>query len=157
MTTTKPILLATDGSPSARRAVEEAVALAKSLGPRLVAVAVWNVPVTTYAYGPVPWVPELAQAERDRAQKALDEAAAFAAQAGVDLEPVLVEGLPVQAIVDAAAERDAGLIVIGSHGWGAVKRMWFGSVSTGVLHEARRPVLVVPSEPAAEAAKVAAA
>jgi nucleotide-binding universal stress UspA family protein len=36
--------------------------------------------------------------------------------------------------------------VLGSHGWGALKRAIFGSVSTGVLHHARCPVLVVPAE-----------
>jgi len=152
----KPILLATDGSPSARRAVETAVGLAKTMGRSLVAVAVWNVPVTTYAYGAVGWVPELAEAEKDRARKALDEASALAGHAGIAFEPVLVEGLAVEAICDAAGSHDAELIVIGSHGWGAVKRLWFGSVSTGVLHEAHRPVLVVPSEELGEARAVAA-
>ncbi len=154
MTTTgKPILLAADGSPSARRAVEEAVNLAKSMQRPLVAIAVWQVPVTTYAYGPVPWVPELAEAERDRATTALAEVAAFAKDAGVEVEQVLVEGLPVQMICETAAERDAALIVIGSHGWGTMKRLWFGSVSTGVLHESHRPVLVVPSQVPARAPK----
>jgi hypothetical protein len=34
------------------------------------------------------------------------------------------------------------LIVVGSHGWGALRRLVFGSVSTALLHEAPRPVLV---------------
>jgi Universal stress protein family len=36
--------------------------------------------------------------------------------------------------------------VIGSHGWGVVKCALFGSVSTGVLHQAKCPVLVVRGE-----------
>jgi nucleotide-binding universal stress UspA family protein len=156
MNAQQPILLATDGSPSARRAVAEAVALAKAAGRPLVVLAVWQVPVTTYAYGPVPWVPELADAERKRAENAIEEAAAIAKAEGVDPETVLVEGLPVRTICDVAEEHDAGMIVLGSHGWGRVKRLWFGSVSTGVLHEAHRPVLVVPSEEEPAAAAVAA-
>lgn len=152
-----PILLATDGSPSARRAVDEAVKLAKATGRPIVAVAVWQVPATTYAYGPVPWVPELAEAERSRATGALVAAAAQAAEAGVPCDQVLVEGLPVQSICEVAEERNAELVVLGSHGWGMVKRLWFGSVSTGVLHESHRPVLVVPSEQAAATKRVAAA
>jgi nucleotide-binding universal stress UspA family protein len=153
----KPILLATDGSPSARRAVEEAVGLAKATGKPLVVVAVWQVPVTTYAYGAVPWVPELAEAEKERAVKALDEASRVAAAAGVAVDTVIAEGLSVQTICETAEERDAAMIVLGAHGWGTFKRLWFGSVSTGVLHEAHRPVLVVPSEPITEPAAVAAA
>jgi nucleotide-binding universal stress UspA family protein len=44
----------------------------------------------------------------------------------------------------AAAEKFAPrFLVIGSNGWGAVKRALFGSVSTGVLHHVTCPVLVV--------------
>jgi hypothetical protein len=39
--------------------------------------------------------------------------------------------------------------VVGSHGWGPLKRALFGSVSTGVLHHAKRPVLVVRGHAAA--------
>ena len=42
------------------------------------------------------------------------------------------------------------LLVVGSHGWGAMKRTLFGSVSAGVLHRAACPVLVVPWDVAAE-------
>jgi hypothetical protein len=42
------------------------------------------------------------------------------------------------------------LILLGSHGWGAMRRVVFGSVSTSVLHHARRPVLVVPPASANE-------
>jgi nucleotide-binding universal stress UspA family protein len=153
----KPILLATDGSPSAKGAVEEAVTLAKATGQPLVVLAVWQVPVTTYAYGAVPWVPELAEAEKERAVRALDEATRAAAAVGVEADTVIAEGLPVQTICETAEEREAAMIVLGAHGWGTFKRLWFGSVSTGVLHEARRPVLVVPGSTTAQPAAAAAA
>ncbi len=152
----KPIVVATDGSPGAEKAVENAVRLAKALDEPLTVVAVWQVPVSHYAYGPVAWAPELAEAERERADRAVSAAAAAAAEAGVDVDVVVRQGMPVDEILRLADERDAGLIVLGSHGWGAVKRLWFGSVSTRVLHEAHRPVLVVPSDPLAEQAAVAA-
>jgi hypothetical protein len=37
------------------------------------------------------------------------------------------------------------MVVVGAHGWGSVGRVLHGSVSTAVVHEARCPVLVVPS------------
>ena len=39
------------------------------------------------------------------------------------------------------------MIVLGAHGWGTVKRILFGSVSTAVLHHASCPVLIVRGEP----------
>jgi len=43
-----------------------------------------------------------------------------------------------------ARERDAQMIVMGSHGWGPVRRFLFGSVSSAVLHDAPCAVLIAP-------------
>ena len=52
-----------------------------------------------------------------------------------------------------ASEHDAQLIVVGSHGWGAARRFLSGSVSTGLVHSAPCPVLVVrPGEHTVERA-----
>lgn len=50
------------------------------------------------------------------------------------------------AVVAAAEEVDAALIVLGSHGRHGVRAALLGSTSTDVLHHARRPTLVIPSE-----------
>ena len=74
---------------------------------------------------------------------------------GVPVRAVLLTGDAVDEIVAYADSLDADLIVVGSRGLGAVASGMLGSVSQGVLHEARRPVLVVrrarerPSAPAA--------
>jgi nucleotide-binding universal stress UspA family protein len=52
-------------------------------------------------------------------------------------------GDPVREILDLAVEIGADLIVLGSHGYGAVGRLLIGSVSEAVLHGARCPVLIV--------------
>jgi nucleotide-binding universal stress UspA family protein len=61
--------------------------------------------------------------------------------AGTDFE--LLEGPPAEAIARAAIVRDADEIVVGSRGLGRFRGA-FGSVSHGLLHEADRPVVVVP-------------
>lgn len=53
-------------------------------------------------------------------------------------------GLPADEIVDAAARCGAGLVVMGSHGHGALFHLFAGSAVTGVLRRVDCPVLVVP-------------
>ncbi|MBU3664891.1 MAG: universal stress protein [Chthoniobacterales bacterium] len=53
-------------------------------------------------------------------------------------------GLPADEILSAVAEHGAGLVVMGSHGHGALFHLFSGSVVTGVLKRIDRPVLVVP-------------
>ena len=141
------ILLATDGSPSARRATDEAIALARATGWPLTIVTVWHLPATGFAYGPVSAVVELGDAVREQAQQALDVAEAAAREAGVEPETELLEGLPADEVCDFAVRRGATLLVVGAHGWGPVRRLLFGSVSQAVLHHAPCPVLVVRGDP----------
>ena len=68
---------------------------------------------------------------------------AVAGESAGEVERVLVEGPPAEAILDQAG--DAELIVIGQHGRGAVSSLVLGSVSHHVLQHARCPVLVVPA------------
>ena len=62
---------------------------------------------------------------------------------GLEVSTELLVGDPADEIVASADSHDADLIVIGSRGHGALASAILGSVSLGVLHETRRPVLVV--------------
>jgi len=146
----RPIVLATDGSPTATAATEQAIELAAGSGAPLVIVTVWNIPYTGIGYAPVPLVVDVDASFRDRAPQIVAEVAARARAAGVVAKTVVRRGFPVDEICRVAEERDARLIVIGSHGWGPVRRTLFGSVSRGVLQSAHRPVLVVPAALAAK-------
>jgi nucleotide-binding universal stress UspA family protein len=144
----KPIVLATDGSPSAAEATLEAVQLAKAFDAPLVAVSVEHVSCLGGSYyGYAELLAELRNAEHDRIEHALEQACAVAGEAGVECEPAHLgdERSVAGQICRLAAERNARLIVIGAHGWTPVKRVLHGSVSTAVVHEAHCPVLVVPS------------
>lgn len=143
------ILLATDGSPTANNATETAIDYAKAFDAPLLVVSIWDVSYEPIgiAYGPV--IPDLDHVGHAQAQKVAEAAAAKAQAAGVGCEAVIRRGTPVQQICAIADEYEPMLIVVGSHGWGPFKRALFGSVSTGVLHHAKQPVLVVRSaEPA---------
>src|SRR6266571_8151960 len=140
----KPVLLATDGSPTAEEATKKAIELAKLLEAPLVVVTAWDIPYSTLGYAAVPVGPELVEAGKEQAEKVAREAAHQASEAGVDVQAFTLRGFPVEEICLAVEKYEAQLLVVGSHGWGAMKRLVFGSVSTGVLHHAGCPVLVVP-------------
>jgi nucleotide-binding universal stress UspA family protein len=142
----KPVMLATDGSPTAEKATATAIDLARQLGTELVIVSVWDIAYAGYSamgFAPIPMNGELAKLGEREVRKVITEAAARAEEAGVETRSVVLRGSPVDAICEAAENVAPQLLVIGSHGWGAMKRALFGSVSTGVLHHATCPVLVV--------------
>lgn len=145
------IVLATDGSPSAGRAASTAIELARATGAPLHVVTAWTIPASAFGYAPYTVAPELGTLEREHAETIAGRAADEARAAGVEATWEARSGFPVEEICGVAEEQDAGLVVVGAHGWGALKRLFAGSVSTGVVHHAPCPVLVVRdgAEPAA--------
>jgi nucleotide-binding universal stress UspA family protein len=144
----KPVMLATDGSPTATEATTAAIDLAQLLGTELIIVTVWDIPYGAVAFAGVPGPAngELAKLTEEEARKANAEASARAEEAGVETRSVVLRGFPVEEICSAATSFQPRFLVVGSHGWGPIKRAIFGSVSTGVLHHAACPVLVVRGE-----------
>lgn len=138
----KRILIATDGSPAAAEAVAFGVDLATEQGADVIFVHV--APETdvfpAMGFSMVGAVPHNVTAY-DRAP--LGEAAAYAAEHGISADTKLLAGNTVDEIVAYADSLDADLIVVGSRGHGAIATALLGSVSRGILHESKRPVLVV--------------
>jgi nucleotide-binding universal stress UspA family protein len=136
------ILIATDGSESAREAVEFGLELAaeQNAEPMLVYVAPALDVLPMGGFGGTAAVShELTDADRN----VLEEARELAAGRGIETKTQLLQGDAVDEIVAYADTIDADMIVVGSRGHGAIASALLGSVSRGVLHEARRPVLVV--------------
>jgi nucleotide-binding universal stress UspA family protein len=148
------ILIATDGSPSSDEAVDFGLELAADQGAVVTFVhvvpAVDVVPAGSFGFtGAVPH--ELTEGDSG----SLDEAQARAEAVGVTGYARLLRGDPVDEIVAYADTVDADLIVVGSRGHGAVASALLGSVSRGILREARRPVLVVRGAAARKEAALA--
>ena len=151
----RPIVLGTDGSPSAAKATTLAVELARETGARLYVVAVWQVPLTIYASSPM-MNGGLDTPEIERATTAARAAAGLARANGVDVKSFVRNGEPAEIISQTAKDCDASLVVVGSHGWGPIRRLVFGSVSRNLLHRAPCPVLVVrPTKEEARPTRVA--
>ncbi len=64
---------------------------------------------------------------------------------GIDAHSLVIQGPVVEKILDEAEKLAADLIIVGSHGHGAVYHLLVGSVSEGLLMRANCPVLVVPA------------
>lgn len=140
----RPILLATDGSPSAAQATLEAIELARRFETSLVAVSVVHIVVPTHAYyGYAEAVATLQRLEEQRVAEVLHATSRDAKAAGVECQTVGTTGSIVDAICKEAHDCNARMIVVGAHGWGPVKRLLHGSVSAGLLHAAPCPILVV--------------
>ena len=64
---------------------------------------------------------------------------------GIDAHSLVIQGTAAEKILQKAEELAADLLVIGTHGHGAVYHLLLGSVGEAVLKRARCPILVVPS------------
>ncbi len=137
------ILLATDGSEHAKLAATTAVDLAQSTGSRLHLVAVGRTFPGAAIYKE--YAEEAREDLRREAQEMLDEQVKEIEEAGGDvaLAHLKMDERRDEAIVHLAEDIGAGLIVIGSRGFGGMKRAVLGNVADSVVRHAHCPVLVV--------------
>ncbi len=138
------ILVAYDGSKPSEAALAQALDLAKTAGATLSLVCV--IPIIAAAYG-IEMPPGDSVAETiEAARRMLAEVKLKIEQSGpVRVETTLLEGDPVDQILDRAEKHPPSLIVVGSRGLSEAGRFFLGSVSDGILHHARCSVLVVKS------------
>jgi nucleotide-binding universal stress UspA family protein len=153
----QPILICYDGSDDAK----EAVARAADLFPGQAAIVlhVWEPLKEVASVPPVPGLYGMLEAGLDEMDKVGDEVskrtaaegAEHASGAGLEAESLSVSapGRVWRNILGVARDRDARAIVVGQRGIGRAERALLGSVSTGVVHQADRPVVVVPAARAA--------
>jgi nucleotide-binding universal stress UspA family protein len=142
----RSIVVGTDGSETAGKAVAAAVELAKLSGATLEIVSAYE-PVSGQRLREearqVP--PDLQWMVNRRADvdATLREAAELAGEAGVATQTFAREGDPADAILDVAEELDADLIVVGNKGMTGAKRFLLGSVPNKVSHHAPCAVMII--------------
>ncbi len=127
------VVIATDGSEVATKAVALGVDLAGLKGAEVTLVHV--VPSDRVRDDEVYW--------DTQDHEILQEAGDHARAQGVDPKLVMCSGNPADAITKIAEEVDADMVIMGSRGRGPVTGRLLGSVSRGVLGRVHRPVLVV--------------
>jgi nucleotide-binding universal stress UspA family protein len=141
----KTLVVGTDGSETAEKAVEAAAGLARSLGASLHIVTAFRTPRPGMgAAAGVDLVDSGAgQALAEEAARAVGQAAVEKFGDGLVAEAHGVHGAPDDVILATAAEVGADLIVVGSKG---MHRRYLGSVPNSVAHGADCAVLVVKTD-----------
>lgn len=140
--TAKHILVPTDFSAYADRALAYAIELATALRARLTVLHVFHLsPLIVGEMPPVVFDDTLRDMETD-AQQHTKMALHRVHQAGLQGDSVIVEGIPFQTIIDIAKDKDIDLIVMGTHGRTGLTHVLMGSVAEKVVRLAPCPVLV---------------
>ena len=144
----RSVLVAYDGTKPAMAALDQAVEIAERNSAKMTVACV--IPVIAAAYG-IEMPPGASVVETiDAARRMLAEVKADVTKRGVStVETVLLEGDPVDQILEYAERHPPDLIVVGSRGLSDAGRFFLGSVSDGILHHAHSSVLIVMSPTAA--------
>jgi len=153
-----PIVVGYDGSESAKGAIEQAGELFGGR-PAVVLYAWEAIELSALRRGAIGMSATANEAELDAAAEATarrvaEEGAALARRSGLSAasaRAALAEPSAWETLVRAADEEEAAAIVLGSRGLSGLRSFMLGSVSDKVAQHARRPVLIVPSGPLAEA------
>jgi nucleotide-binding universal stress UspA family protein len=146
------ILLAVDGSSCSDTAVDSVARRPWPAGSEFLVISVAEPP--PLAAMPDTWAPTMDLYNRMQAEE-LSRATAAVGKAetllrggvgsGMKIKATVLEGFPKEAIVQEAERWAADLIVVGSHGYHGLKRMWLGSVSLAVASHATCSVEIVRS------------
>jgi len=152
-----PVLIAFDGSEVSRAAVRHAAEL--FAGRPAVLVTVWEPGLAaaavsvglpdTMGVGTLPPDPAIIEAtdhfQHEHASTVASEGAEFARSVGLAAEPQAVpDDVDVaDTLIEIARERDAAVVVVGSHGISGLRTRLLGSVSRKLIDHCDRPVLVI--------------
>jgi nucleotide-binding universal stress UspA family protein len=135
----KKILVGTDGSDSATKAVSHAAEMAAAMGSELVLMNVYPAPRSDVGstFGRADAYPgqEIGQAVLRDAEKHFGDK--------VKVKTVLREGDPAEGLIDVAEEEGVDLIIVGNRGMTGAKRFLLGSVPNQVSHHAPCSVMIV--------------
>jgi nucleotide-binding universal stress UspA family protein len=146
----KKILVSTDGSENANRAVEAAIALAKQNGAELLIVHVVSeaVPAQYAPIGinaPVADYTNYFKTIEDQGRSLVSQTVDKAKHDGANARGEVLRTISstVEALVEASEKDHVDLIVVGTRGLGGFRKLLLGSVSSGIVSHATCSVLIV--------------
>lgn len=143
------ILLATDGSAYSKAAIDEIANRSYPIKTQVRIVSVYDRVQLITAMGPMGVSQEYYAAADLQASKAAEEAIESGSKIlhkknpSLTISTIVIQGSPKSSILEEAEKFGADLIVVGSHGYGAVERFLLGSVSQAVALHAKCSVEIV--------------
>ena len=139
------ILVAVDLSPASVKIVEAARGVADLTGASVYVLHVAEPEPDFVGYDAGPEVVRTQVAEElHREHQEVQDLAESLRNSGLDATALLIQGPTVETTLKEAEKLKAGLIVVGTHGHGAVYDVLVGSYSAGIIRKSTLPVLVVP-------------
>jgi len=133
------ILVAVDGSESAKKAFEKSIYLAQKCNSRIDLVHVVQCEVGGDSANTFEKIDEL----KEKAKKMLEEYKIQASSKNVPIQITVMQGDPAKVIIELAKAKNYDLIIMGTRGRTAFQELLIGSVSQKVMHHASCPVMVV--------------
>jgi len=140
------IMVAVDFSKASSEVLSEARKFALNFSAKLLLIHVCEPDPDFVGYAPGPQTVRDQVADKFRDQhRRLQQEADKLAELGLEVTALMVQGATAETILKEADKLKADMIIVGSHGHGAVYHLLVGSVSEAVLLKAKCPVLVVPT------------
>jgi nucleotide-binding universal stress UspA family protein len=146
----KTIIVAVDFSNATQGVLEMAAKQARAFGAQLHLLHVVEPEPSYTAYGFTPdEFPALHAYQEEAKRRASAKLESLLSEVKVSLADAtchIAEGSPLTALLDYVKESKADLVVLGTHGHGAIASLLLGSVAEGMVRKATVPTLVVPAE-----------
>jgi len=145
----KTIIVAVDFSNATQGVIEKAQQMAKAFAAELRLFHVMEPEPSYTAYGFTPnEFPALHAYQQEAKRRATDKLQQLLKESEIELPKVtaeVAEGSALRCIAEYVKTTDADLLILGSHGHGAIASLLLGSVAEGMVRKAMVPTLVVPA------------
>jgi nucleotide-binding universal stress UspA family protein len=139
----RKILIATDGSENAEKAVSYGINIARATGAEIYALYVVSTEHAGTARTVMGWTEAFEEYLANKGGAATGYVENLGKEAGVKVEPVYLRGSPAEKILEYAEESNIDLIVMGTQGLTGIQRFLIGSVAENVLRHSKVPVMIV--------------
>ena len=133
------LLVAVDGSESAKKAYEKSIYLAQKCNSKIDLVHVVQCELGGDSANTFEMIEDL----KNKAKKMLEEYKNQAAKNNISIQIMVTQGDPAKVIIELAKAKSYDLIIMGTRGRTAFQELLIGSVSQKVMHHASCPVMVV--------------
>jgi nucleotide-binding universal stress UspA family protein len=139
----KKILIATDGSENAKKAVSYGIAIARATGAEVCALYVVSTEHAGTARTVMGWAGAFEEYLVNQGGAAIGYVENLGKEAGVKVEPMYLKGSPAEKILEYAEESNIDLIVMGTQGVTGIQRFLIGSVAENVFRHSKIPVMII--------------